>query len=53
MFSLIIVSTPIQIQLFDESILRDQACSFWGEIIFLNIILLRDTNTDIQLTQLF
>ena len=53
MFFHINVSTSIQTQFFDEYILRDQACSFWDEIHYLKIILLRETNPDSQLTQLF
>ena len=51
MFLLINVATSIKIQFFGETILRDQACNFWGEIHFLDIALLRATNPDIQLTQ--
>ena len=51
MFFLITVATYIQIQLFNESILRDQACSFCGKIMFLNITLLWGINPDSQLTQ--
>ena len=52
MFFLITVATSTQNQFFEESILRDQACIFWGESIFY-INLLRGTNPDSQLTQLF
>ena len=53
MLFLITVTTSIQTQFFNESILRYQACSFWGENHFLNITLLQGTNPDSQLIQFF
>ena len=52
-FFLITVATSIKIQLFGESILRDQDYSFWGEIRILTITFLRGTNPDSQITQPF
>ena len=53
MLFLITVATSIQIQLFGQSILRDQACSFCGKIHFFDINLLWGTISDSQITQPF
>ena len=52
MLFLVTVATSIQIQFFGEYILRDQACTLWGEIHYFNIALLWGNNPDSQLNKL-